>query len=325
MTKIKVMVLMGGKSSERDVSLVSGTEVVRGLDERKYEILPIEISADGREWLAVDKSKLLALGHKIEKETTETRVSTVETSNSLAMPKLDLKPDVVFIALHGKYGEDGTIQGMLEFLGLPYTGCGVLASSIGMDKMMFRRVAESDGILMPKLVEHAPCVVKPADQGSSVGVSIVKSEKDLLGAIDLAKKYGQNIVIEEYIKGVEVSCGVIGNKEVMALPIVEIRPKKDFFDYEAKYTEGMSEEICPAEIDEMVAKRIQDTSVKLFKTIKGRGYARFDYIIRDNTPYLLEVNTLPGMTPNSLMPKEAKAMGMSYPQLLDRMIELARE
>jgi D-alanine-D-alanine ligase len=184
---------------------------------------------------------------------------------------------------------------------------------------------ESLGIPMPKLVEGAPCVVKPADQGSSVGVSIVKDNKDLAKAITLAKKYSERVIIEEYIKGIEVSCGVIGNEEAIALPVIEIRPKKDFFDYETKYTGGMCEEVCPAEISAEVAKLVSDYAVAVFKGIGGRGFARVDMIIRNNLPYVLEINTIPGLTPNSLLPREAKAAGLSYGQMLDEIIRLALE
>jgi len=167
-----------------------------------------------------------------------------------------------------------------------------------------------------------PCVIKPVNGGSSIGVSIVTRQEDLSKAILEAKKYDENIVVEELIKGVEVTCGVLGD---VALPVVEIVPKNDFFDYEAKYTDGMSQEICPARISEEMTKKVQNLALKVFKIIGGRGYTRVDMIIKDGLIYVLEINTLPGMTPNSLLPKEAKAMGLSYSQLLDRIIELALE
>lgn len=276
---------MGGESSEREVSLMSGKEVMKNLDKDKYEVFGIDIPKE--------------------------------------LPKLDeIKPDVVFIALHGEGGEDGEIQGYLEALGIKYTGCGVTASAVGMDKLIFRKLMESEELPMPNLSRQVPCVVKPVNGGSSVGVSIVKKAEDLEKAINLAKKYGE-IIIEEYIEGMEVTCGVIGNEEVVALPVVEIRPKNEFFDYEAKYTDGKSEEICPAEIDEKLTRLVQKLSIEVFKAIGGRGYSRVDFMIRDSQPYILEINTLPGLTPNSLLPKEARAAGMSYPQMLDRIIELA--
>jgi D-alanine-D-alanine ligase len=285
MNKLRVAVLMGGNSSEREVSLISGNEVIRNLDKEKYEVWGLDVPGE--------------------------------------LKKLDeIKPDIAFIALHGEGGEDGQIQGYLEILGIKYTGCGVTASAVGMDKLIFRKLMESEELPMPNLSGQVPCVVKPVNGGSSVGVIIVKKAEELEKAISLAKKYGE-VLVEEYIEGMEVTCGVIGNEEVVALPVVEIRTKNEFFDYEAKYTPGKSEEICPAEIDEKLTQLVQKLSIEVFKAIGGRGYSRVDFMIRDGQPYILEINTLPGLTPNSLLPKEAAAAGMSYPQLLDKIVELS--
>jgi D-alanine-D-alanine ligase len=281
MAKLRVGVLMGGKSSEREVSFMSGKEVIKNLDKERYEVIEVVVPEE------LEKVKDV---------------------------------DVVFLALHGKGGEDGVIQGYLETLGIRYTGCGILASALGMNKKIFRKLAEKNGFLMAKETFKTPCVVKPVNGGSSVGVTIVKNDSDLDKAIKEAKKYDENIMIEEYIEGVEVSCGVLGDK---VLPVIEIVPKKDFFDYEAKYTEGMSEEICPARLSEKITKKIQTETMRLFDLIGGNGYARVDFIVKEDKVYLLEINTLPGMTPNSLLPKEAKAIGMSYSQMLDKIIELA--
>jgi len=281
MAKLRVGVLMGGDSCEREVSLMSGKEIIKNLDTKKYEVVEIVIPQD------------------------------------LAKVK---EVDMAFLALHGKGGEDGVIQGYLETLGIKYTGCGVLASAIGMNKKFFKWVMEHNNILMPKTVSKAPCVVKPNCGGSSVGVSIVENENELSDAIELAKKYDSEIIIEEYIEGIEVSCGILGNE---VLPVIEIVSKKDFFDYEAKYTEGMSEEICPARLSEEVSKKVQELTMRVFEMIGGKGYARVDFIIKDKRAFLLEINTLPGMTPNSLLPKEAKAAGYSFSQMLDRIIESA--
>jgi D-alanine-D-alanine ligase len=185
--KLKVVVLMGGKSSEREVSMSSGREVLANIDRKKYFVTPIEIPLKGNNWV----NKLLKN-----------------------------KPDVVFIALHGNLGEDGTMQGMLTELGIPYTGCGVLASAIGMDKILFKKIMRQEKIPIPKDVTNAPCFVKPGDQGSSVGASLVLARKDIGKAIKLAKKYSENILIEEYIKGVELTCGVLGNKNLQAIHVV---------------------------------------------------------------------------------------------------------
>lgn len=273
---------MGGESSEREVSLMTGREMLKNLDVEKYELVPIDLPND--------------------------------------LKKIDKRIDLALIALHGKGGEDGVIQGYLESLGIKYTGCGVLASAVGMDKKIFREVMMANKLPMPKLVTRAPCVVKPSNGGSSVGVSIVKREEELELAICKAKKYDSEIIIEEYIKGIEVSCGVLGYE---ALPVIEIVPKNIFFDYESKYTESGAQEICPARINKKLSEGIQKLTLKVFKAIGGRGYARVDFMIRNGKPYILEINTLPGMTAVSLLPKEALAVGINYSQLLDKIIELA--
>jgi D-alanine-D-alanine ligase len=294
MGKLRVVVLWGGESSEMEVSRMSAREVMKNLDKRKYEAEMVEMGGKG--WI-----------EKIR------------------------KAEAVFIAMHGKYGEDGRIQGLLDCLGIPYIGSGVLASAIGMDKLMFRQLIENEGILMPKLVKGPPCVVKPADQGSSVGVSIVRRKEDLKRAIEKARKYSERIIREEYIEGIEVSCGILGKK---ALPVVEICPKNEFFDYEAKYTKGKCEEIVPAFAKATAGKparyyknlteRIQKTALKVYQLVGCKGFARVDMIIRQNKIYVLEINTIPGLTANSLLPKEARAAGISYPELLDRIISDAR-
>jgi D-alanine-D-alanine ligase len=286
--KIRVAVVMGGENSEREVSLASGREVMRNLNRDRYEVVGVEVPS----------------------ELGKLKVGGV---------------DLAFLALHGKGGEDGRIQGYLDTLGIKYTGSEVEASVLGMNKKIFRRLAEKEGVLMPPEVGVVPCVVKPANGGSSVGVSIVKKKGELRKAMELARSYGGGVIVEKYIEGVEVSCGVLGNETPVALPVIEIRPKKKFFDYEAKYTIGMSEEICPAEIGDKLTKKVQKIAVRVFGIIGARGLARVDMIIEGEKVYVLEVNTLPGMTPNSLLPKEAMVAGMNYSQLLDKIIELGME
>jgi D-alanine-D-alanine ligase len=290
MKKIRVAVLMGGRSCEREVSLSSGAGVLKNLDRDKYEVWGIDIPSE------LDKLK-------------------------------EIKPDLAFIIMHGKGGEDGEIQGYLETLGIKYTGCGVLASAIGMNKKFFRWVMEQNKILVAKEVAEAPCVVKPNCGGSSVGVSIVEKNNDLKKAIKLAKKYDSEVLIEEYIKGIEVTCGVWGSSvnsgQVEALPVVEIIPKNKFFDYESKYSDGGAQEICPARLSDEITKKIQEIAVRVFKAIDGEGFGRVDMIVRGEDIYVLDINTLPGMTPNSLLPKEAKAAGYSYSHMLDKIISLA--
>lgn len=282
MKKLKVLVLTGGESSEREISLMTGDQVVKNLDRDKYDVDKVEMGEKG--WL--DKV---------------------------------LWSEVVFIAMHGAGGEDGRIQGFLDIMGKKYTGSGVEASVVGMDKMIFRALMDKFEVLMPKQVTKSPCVVKPINQGSSVGVSMVTKQKDLIKAVKKAEKYGQ-LVIEEYVKGVEVSCGVLGGQ---VMPVIEICPKNGFFDYEAKYSDGKCEEVVPARISEEMTKRVQKLALRVFEVVGCRGFGRVDMIIRDEEIYVLEINTIPGLTRSSLLPKEAKAMGINYPQLLDKIIELA--
>lgn len=344
MRKLRVIVLMGGKSPEHDVSLVSGREVVCHLDKRKYEILPVVISADGQRWqLTSTHQILLHSPARVEKTDHKRRIkkgkALLPQGQPLPLSLVAKKTDVVFVAMHGSFGEDGTIQGMLELAGIPYTGAGVLASALGMDKPLFRKVVCQKGIPTPKYLVFKkgqdqkiiwkrfklPMVIKPSSQGSSVGVSIVHKKKELDNALKKAFSFGPRIIVEEYLRGTEVTCGVLGNENLVALPVVEIVPKTEFFSYEAKYDEGKCEEIVPARISKKLTKKVQNLAIRVYKSINCRGFGRVDMIIRKDIPYVLEINTIPGLTPVSLFPKEAVAAGISYPQLLDRLIELALE
>lgn len=302
--KINVAVLMGGRTPEHEISLISGREVVRNLNRKRYNISQVIISKNGEGWQQIFKKKI----------------------------------DIVFIAMHGPYGEDGTVQGMLEMAGLPYTGSGVLASAIGMDKIMFRKIMIEEKIPIPsyvvikknekyekvfKILGKPPYFVKPFNQGSSVGVSIVKRERDLKGTLSLAFRYGDCALVDKYIKGMEITCSVLGNKDAYALPVIEIVPKKgEFFDYESKYAEEGSDEIVPARISKALTKKVQNLAVKVYKAIGARGFSRVDFILKDGKyPVVLEINTIPGLTPMSLLPKAAKASGLSYSQLLDEIVK----
>ncbi|MDP4009543.1 MAG: D-alanine--D-alanine ligase [Candidatus Shapirobacteria bacterium] len=299
MPKLRIVVLMGGNSSEHEVSLISGQEVLKNLDTKKYEVYPVILSKN-------KKLNIKDLGWIDE-----------------------FKPDVVFIAMHGRGGEDGVVQGFLEFLGIKYTGCGVLASALGMDKISFKSLMKQNNINVPRDVVFKSLgnkwVVKPSDQGSSVGVSIVRDESKLNEALKKAFEFSDKAIVEEFIEGIELSCGVLGNENPMALPVIEICPKNEFFDYEAKYTDGKCEEIVPARISDDDTKMVQKIAVEVFKIVGGRGFARIDLILKNHVSYVLEINTIPGLTPNSLLPKEALVAGISYPELLERMIELALE
>lgn len=260
---------MGGRSPEYDVSVASGTEVVKNLDTKRYKVLPVVISRDGLRWRLTDKASLLKLSNIVSNRVKTNEIILQTSKQVSSINSVSRKPtDVVFIAMHGPYGEDGTIQGMMELAGMKYTGSGVLASAVSMDKAMFRRLMILEKIPIPKyavvkrgenfkhvhkVIKRTPYFVKPNDQGSSVGASIVKKQKDLGKALKLAHKFSKLALVDEYLKGMEVTCGVLGNDKPVALPLIEIVPKNDFFDYESKYTESGAEEIVPARVNKKIA------------------------------------------------------------------------
>jgi D-alanine-D-alanine ligase len=255
--------------------------------------------------------------------------------------------DVAFLALHGKYGEDGTIQGFLELTGTPYTGSGVLASALAMDKVMAKRVLAAEGIPVPRGVHLTgadlaregaaaiarasalvPAVVKPSKQGSSVGMSLVDSPSAMETAVRLALQHDDEVLVEERVFGTEITVAVlgkIGSDELEALPVVEIVPKRAFFDYKAKYDPAQCEEICPARIGDEATREAQSLAVRAHRALSCRGYSRTDMILGPNGPVVLEVNTLPGMTMNSLLPKAAATAGIPFGELLHRIVRLALE
>jgi len=308
MKKLTVALLSGGISSEREVSINSGRQVFEALDKEKYEIIRYDPKTD--------INRLVADAPKI---------------------------DVALIILHGLYGEDGTVQGLLDLLNIPYQGSGVLGSAIAMNKVISKHLFQKHGLPIPEYIiakkgdaiDPASCqkqiglpmVVKPAEGGSSVGMSIVKTEDTLKSALEKAFEYDETVLIESYIKGIEITGGVIGNKDLLALPIIEIVPdeKHDFFDYEAKYTAGITREICPARIDDTLTVQAQTYAKMAHQALLCKGYSRTDMILKDNDIYVLETNTIPGMTSTSLLPQAAKAAGLNFGQLLDRLIELGIE
>ena len=343
MKQVKVMVLMGGETPEHPVSLVSGREVVRHLDKRKYQVFPVIIPVDGGKWQLRSVKQILKLspagvGKALVIKESPKNKALLKPQPLLFLPESS-QPEVVFLALHGADGEDGTIQGILELAKIPYTGSGVLASTLGMDKIMFRKVMKKEKILTPRCLVFKendskvkiikkfkfPFIVKPPNQGSSIGISLVNSRKSLGKALNLGFSYGQKVLIEEYLKGTEVTVGVLGNQNPKALPVVEIIPKTKFFNYDAKYKVSLCEEIVPARISKELTDRVQNLAVRVFESIGCRGFGRVDMITYKGRVYVLEINTIPGLTPNSLFPKQAAAAGISYPQLLDRLIELALE
>jgi D-alanine-D-alanine ligase len=353
--RLRVAVLFGGPSAERDVSLSSGTRVLGALDPKKYEALPVEITLEGK-WLP--RPDLLALPSRTTGAPPSPDSSGAARS-SPAVPALasashhidevvrEGDVDVVFIALHGPYGEDGTVQGLLELLGIPYTGSGVLASALAMDKLRSRQVLQASGIPVPAWImlegsrwpagrgEVAariardlgyPCVVKPNAQGSSFGVTIVREEAGLAAAVDAAFEYGDVVLVEEYLRGTELTCGVLEDPDTgapQALPVIEIVPKREFFTYEAKYQKGASEEVCPARISAAHTARAQDLALRTHQVLGCEGFSRTDMFLAAGDLIVLETNTIPGLTEGSLIPLAARTAGISYAELLDRMIAAA--
>ncbi|MEA3546498.1 MAG: D-alanine--D-alanine ligase [Thermodesulfobacteriota bacterium] len=307
--KIRVALLAGGKSAEREVSLNGAVGVEAALDREKYEIRRYDPATDLVK-LAVDAPEL----------------------------------DVAFILLHGPLGEDGTMQGFLDLLELPYQGSGVLGSALAMNKnlakILYRQaglkvadwlmVSPGDENQLDPLLEKIslPLVIKPVHQGSSVGMSIARTPGELKTGLDKAFIYDREVMLEEYIEGREITGGVIGNDDVTSLPLVEIIPGSDhpFFDYEAKYTEGASREICPADLSNDITARARQNAVKAHEVLQLRGYSRTDMIVSQNDEiFIIETNTIPGMTPTSLLPQAAQAHGLSFSELLDRLFSLALE
>lgn len=340
MKKTRVAVLMGGKTPEHEISLISGREVVRNLPSN-YEVIPVVISRNGKKWSLPDKQSLLQISDPLELLGTKKDIvlkGSVEIVDGIEDFKS--KIDVCFIAMHGPFGEDGTIQGMLELAGVPYTGPGVLASALGMDKIIFRKVLAGLKFPIPKYfvinrdepltkkfkkLGKPPYFVKPHNQGSSVGNSVVRKKKYLQKALNLAFKYSQKALVDEYVEGKEVVCGVLGNEDPKALPLVEIVPLKgDFFDYASKYTQNGAEEIVPARISQELTKKVQQMAIDIYKSIGCQGFSRVDFILEGGKrPLVLEINTIPGLTPMSLFPKAAKAAGITYSRLLDKIIKYA--
>jgi len=351
--KIRIAVLMGGPSPEREVSLDSGTQVIGSLDPERFDVLPVEITRRG-EWLPrPDLLKLATAGTvpsgaEIGLDGRDPAAGREVIPVPLHIDDVvgDGSVDVVFIAMHGPYGEDGTVQGLLELLGIPYTGSGVLASALAMDKLRSRQVLQANDIPVPAYVvvdggrwpENAsevaarvgrdlgyPCVAKPNGVGSSIGVTIVPDEPGLVGAVESALVYGDVVLVEEYIRGTELTCAVLDDGKTglpSALPVIEIVPKRAFFDYAAKY-EGASEEIVPARIAPEVARRVQQIAVRVHRILGCEGFSRIDLFATGEHIVVLEANTIPGMTAGSLIPLAARAGGIVFPELLSRMIASA--
>lgn len=306
----KVLVLRGGTSEEREVSLRSGKAVFDALQARGYNVQDLDFTKE-------------------------------------SLPQIiSIAPDVVFIALHGKNGEDGTVQGFLDLLGIPYTGSGIAASAIGMNKILtkkylvYEEIPTSEFVIIDKgffanlsaniesLLDTIglPMVVKASTQGSSIGVFIVREKADIADALEKALTFDKEILVEKFIDGTELTAAVIGNDEPYVFPVIEITSENEFYDYESKYTKGMCAHIIPARVSDEVRENVMQIAAKVYKSMGCQGYARIDFIVdRDANPYVLEINTIPGMTEMSLVPDAARADGVSFIELVDRILKLAIE
>ena len=338
---VKILVLMGGDSPERDVSLVSGQAIMEGLKKSGHQVLALD-TADS--WKALPVSQKSVIQEIGTQPPDVKELSRIDTARALrSFDAKDLKDvEVIFIALHGGKGEDGTIQAVLDLTGKAYTGSGVLASALGMNKHISKKLFQQSGILTPRWIYKDsanrtnrvelqseieklgfPLVVKPNNQGSTVGLSVIDHLSQLDEAIGIAEQFSSQILFEEFIPGREITVAVLDDEP---LPVVEIVPEHGIYDYECKYTTGKSKYICPAELTPEQTEEVQQAGLKAFQALGCEGYARVDFRMNpDGTFYCLEVNTLPGMTEHSLVPKAAQAAGISFSQLTDRIVQLARK
>lgn len=351
MSKLKVAVIFGGTSTEHDVSVVSGTSVIQNLNKEKYEIYPTYIDREGN-WYnytkEINEIKVLPIGTKLEEIT--------KINNIIEYLK---QMDIAFPVLHGLGGEDGSIQGLFKMINLPYVGCGILASSVGMDKVYTKIIFEKAGIPQTKyeyiktqnneytyvssdfgeekmellnIVEKIsknlkfPMFVKPSNSGSSVGVKKANNNEELKEAIINASKYDTKILVEEGIIGREIECAVLGTNEVISSPVGEVLSAEDHYSFDAKYNNQESKTAIPADIDKEISNEIRDLSIKAFKAIDGKGLSRVDFFVENKTDkiYINEINTLPGFTTISMYPKLLEQIGISYTEILDKLIELER-
>ena len=354
MKKVRVGILTGGASAERDISLATGAQIAASLPTDRYEAVLLDPLAlmsrnpsigDDLRRQAVE---LMQSGGIVRRQRElpkglEDHIARAERAivpASAAMSNTDGPVDVVFIALHGTWGEDGRIQGLLDTIGIPYTGSGVLASALAMDKVMAKKILAAEGIDVPRGVAVTsatgddlararsvglPVFVKPVASGSSVGARVVTSADEVAPAIVDALRFDERAMVEELLAGTELTVAVIGNDLLTPLPVIEIVTKRQFFDYTAKYSAGESEEIVPARIPADVARRAQDIAVRAHQALGCRGMSRTDLVWSADRMVTLEVNTIPGMTANSLLPKAARAAGIQFGDLLARFVDWALE
>lgn len=363
--KLRIGLLFGGRSGEHEVSLTSAASVLKALDPAKYEVVPIGITREGS-WRVGRAAEKLLPGSGQQSSGLEKVLPDVLKSgkpvmasadpttpqlvpmNSTSLAKSQPQIDVIFPVLHGTFGEDGTVQGLLELAGIPYVGAGVVASATGMDKDVMKRLFRDAGLPVVRwvlvlrseweggpagvrnVIENEigyPLFVKPANLGSSVGISKVRSARQLSAALDLAALYDRKILVECAVDAREIECAVLGNDHPQASVPGEIIPVNEFYDYEAKYVKEGSNIIIPARLTHRQTKRVKEYSVRAFQAIDCAGMARVDFLLdrKNSKVFVNEINTIPGFTPISMYPKMWEATGVPYAQLLDRLIELALE
>ena len=328
MPKLRVAVVMGGRSSEHEISLASAHSVLEALDSSRYETVTVEIGRDGR-WE-------LGSGSRPELERDGRSVAETLPVPTSRVPATLGEVDVVFPVLHGPFGEDGTVQGLLELANVPYVGAGVTASALCMDKDLFKSVLRDHGIPVTRSVTLRrgvdafespfgfPVFVKPARLGSSVGITKARSEDELRAGIELAFRHDEKVLVEEFVTGVEVECSVLGNEEPIASIPGEIVANSDWYDFSAKYDEGGMDLVIPPRVTEEAIERVQDLSVQAFRVTECEGMARADCFVREDGEVLInELNTIPGFTATSVYAKLFEASGIPYEELLERLVQLA--
>lgn len=353
--KIRLGIIYGGKSSEHEVSLRTALSIMKAVDAEKYEVTPIYVQLDGS-WVKgdaisgqlperIDALRLAAPGSDETRDMQATGQQIVPSSRPASLFSIGQQVDVIFPVVHGPNGEDGTIQGLLELANLPYVGAGVMASAVGMDKWMMKTVFGQSGLPQVKYVgllrsdweknrEDSmnriekelgyPCFVKPANMGSSVGVSKAKNREELAHALDVAAKFDRRLIVEQFVAARELEIGVLGNEELITSVVGEVIAAKEFYDYEAKYKGAGTELSIPAVIPEHVAEQIAEIAKKAFQALDGSGLSRVDFFWdeKNDKLYINEVNTMPGFTPFSMYPMLFQEAGISYGELIDRLVQL---
>jgi len=354
--KLKVGIIFGGRSGEHEVSFCSASSIMKAINRDKYTVVPIGVTKEGR-WISPQESALALQLGRIEGKGTVILVNnpsgksliSIDNNQEFKKETWEGKLDVIFPVLHGPYGEDGTIQGLLELTDIPYVGAGVAASAVSMDKELMKTIFKQKSLpvlnwltikrkdwqkdkeeilsLIQNTFEY-PLFVKPTNLGSSVGITKVHRKEELEKAIDLASSYDRKILIEEGLEGArEIECSVLGNDEPQSSVVGEVKPAGEFYDYDSKYIDQATQLIVPADLPENISGKVRKIALCAFKAIDAAGMARVDFFVtkKENKIYLNEINTIPGFTSVSMYPRLWEASGVSYPELIDRLIQMALE